>query len=77
MKRNPKWWVRWVFHNCVAHPLLPIASFLDQYVEGNTSRSVADVIYRLHDETVDTMPPVFIAGKYPNLVYKSGKLEEK
>ncbi len=76
MNRSPRWWARWVFHNCVAHPLIPIASFLDEYVKTSFTNRIGDVIYRMHDESIAVAeePNQFDETRYPNLVYKNGKL---
>jgi hypothetical protein len=47
MRRSVSWHLLHAFHNCVAHPLLPLAEVLDDL---NMHRC-ADVLFRLHDVT--------------------------
>ncbi len=47
MKRSVYWRLLHAFHNCVAHPLLPLAEMLDDL---NMHRC-AVVLFKLHDVT--------------------------
>ena len=47
MKRTLTWRLKHLIHNCVAHPLLPLAEALDSA----KLYQVGDLIFKLHDLT--------------------------
>lgn len=49
-KHSVKWWAAVVIHNCVVHPLLPLAEVLD-VLPFNRARRVAAVMFEAHDRT--------------------------
>jgi hypothetical protein len=48
MRRSPIWFATHLVHNCMAHPLLPLAEVLDLI---HLPR-VACMLYRFHDLTI-------------------------
>ena len=53
MKRSTKWYFIHFVHNCVAHPLLPVAEVLDAL----GVYRLADVIFAFHDVTTPDNDP--------------------
>lgn len=48
MKKDLRWWGLCLLHNCIVHPLLPIAEVLDSM----GSKRAAKAVFDLHDRTV-------------------------
>lgn len=48
MKKDLKFWALCVAHNCIAHPLLPVA----EAAESAGVPKLAQLIYKLHDKTL-------------------------
>lgn len=46
-RRTPRWWALCLFHNWIAHPLMPLADLLDEIGE----KRVSALLHRLHDTT--------------------------
>jgi len=46
-KRDLRWWALCITHNCLVHPMLPIADFL----ESLKFKRVSEAIYWLHDNS--------------------------
>lgn len=49
-KHGKRWWLAVVVHNCVIHPLLPLAEVLDL---GTSARSklLSALIFKLHEKS--------------------------
>ena len=47
---SKRWWASSVVHNCIVHPCLPFADFID-LAPSSRVRSVAAFLYRAHDAT--------------------------
>lgn len=50
MTRGALWWAKCVVHNCLVHPMLPLADLLDTLGEKRVSKAV----FWLHDHTAPT-----------------------
>lgn len=53
MKRSLVWRVQHIIHNCVAHPLLPLA----EHLLVTDRKLLARVIFRFHDLTTPADDP--------------------
>jgi hypothetical protein len=53
MKRSLTWRLKHLIHNCVAHPLLPLAEVLDSAKFYRTS----DLFFKFHDITTPDDDP--------------------
>lgn len=47
-RHSAKWWFLDVIHNCVIHPVLPLADILDA-AGSRRLRKVAQLVYQAHD----------------------------
>lgn len=59
MRRSIRWHLKHLVHNCIAHPLLPLAEALEDL----RICAPADVIFRFHDMTSPKDDP-FNRNKY-------------
>lgn len=46
-ERNATWWIRCVVHNCIIHPMLPLADALS----AAGLHAVPNFVYWLHDSS--------------------------
>jgi hypothetical protein len=44
-ERNLVWWAKCIFHNCIVHPMLPFAD----YIDSKRKNMISDFIYHIHD----------------------------
>lgn len=55
-KYSKRWWLAVVVHNCVIHPMLPLAEALDLR-PSHHAKLLSALIYKIHDKSYPEEAP--------------------